>query len=187
MDRDQIQKKIESFYGTMSNAWELISCFHEDLGMDFGVIAASSNSEKTFINFVRNLISRSVIDRPMKSGRSLILTGENVLQIMVARKYISKGVSMNALKGHIAGKSQKELFEKLFADKLTDIVEITSEFTSSLIEEKMQNDETKTSADTDLFHYFDINVDMKLMVRQGTYSRESISRVVNYLKRQKRD
>ncbi len=184
MDKDKIQQQIESFYGSLTIAFEFVKDINDDLNIDFGTMLDSDNSEK-FVTFVRNLMSRSIIERPMKSGRSLILTGQNVLQILVARKYLGRGVAMNALKGQIADKPTGELYEKLFAKTLDDVIEITSTYSSSLMPEHY-NDNEEEQSDSNLFHLIEINDNMKLLIKEGSYMTDKISTITKYLKRQKR-
>lgn len=185
MNRDDLQQKIESFYGNMNSALVFIGELNQILNIDFNNIINSTNPEQKGITFIRNLINRNIISRPMKTGRSLLLTGEAILEILVTKRYLNRGVSMNALVGQIAGKPKKELYDKLFADQLTDIVDITSTYSSSLIENQGDDIESK-QFDSNLFHHHKVNDDLEINVREGAYSDDVIDRVVKYLKRQKR-
>jgi hypothetical protein len=185
MERDTIQQKIESFYGNMNSAFIFIGELNQTLNIDFNNIIASTNPEQKIITFVRNLINKGIITRPMKSGRSLLLSGETILEILVVKRYLNRGVSMNALVGQIAGKPKKELWDKLFVDQITDIVDITSTYSSSLIVDKDDEDELQQS-DSNLFHHYKINNDLEINFREGSYPDDAIDRIVKNLKRQKR-
>ncbi len=184
MKKDEIQSKIESFGGNLNSAFLFICTIYQDLNIDFSNIYDTSAAESKFLTFTRNIINKKLISRPTKSGRALLLDGGNILEILVVKKYLNAGVTMKALVGHVSNMSPKELYARLFSDQLLDVADINNEYSSSQIPEDFYDNEPEQS-DSNIFQLIEVNENMKLFIREGTYTSDKISTISKYLKRQK--
>ena len=188
MKENKIREAISSFSGNINAAFSLIQKLKQDLDLDLGFYFDSSNSSQRFTNMVRNMIQKEIIEKPVKSGRSLILDERSILQLLVGRKYLASGCSMNALSGYLVGMTTEELYERLFTAQLPDIDKLARRslsFSDLRDDTPIEPDEIdkKFEKKYPLFHYIKVKPDLYLHVKAGRYNEQELNDMVLILKR----
>lgn len=186
MNENKIRESISLFSGNINSAFILICQLGDSLEFDLDFNFSSSNSSQRFTNVVRNMIQKGIVEKPVKSGRTLILDERSVLQLLVGRKYLGAGCSMNSLAGYLVGMPTEELYSRLFAKQLPDIDRITRRNLSS----SEPPDDTqiipieidkKLEKQFPLYHYVKVKPDLYLHVKVGKYAENEIREMVALL------
>lgn len=187
MKDDQLTKAISTFSGNIQAAYSFISELRTEFNFDLNINFDSSNSLQKFTNMVRTMSSRGLIEKPKKSGRSLILTERNFLQLVLVRKYLGAGCSMNSLEGYLIHVSTENLYSRLFADRLPDIDQVASR--SSVMEKETthyhgtKSDKTRSerliAPIKNLFNHYQVGDDIQLQVRQGSIPKKQINAILS--------
>jgi len=176
MNDKEIKEKISRFSGNLQAAFALAEVLCTKYGVEFDINFDSSPAFQKFTNMVRNLISKDVISRPMKSGRSLIFDEKTFLQIIVARKYILSGISMENLSGYISELSINELYTRISAERLTDIDTVagrSNRSSSSFIDsDQIVNyySDSLPANRSELYRYIKIGTGFYLHIQEGRLS-----------------
>ena len=188
MKENKTREAISSFSGNINAAFTLIQNLNRGLDFDLGIYFDSSNSVQRFTNMVRNMIQKEIIEKPVKSGRSLILDERSILQLLVGRKYLASGCSMNALSGYLVGMTTEELYERLFTAQLPDIDKLARRslsFSDLRDDTPMEPDEIdkKFEKKYPLYHYVKVKPDLYLHLKAGRYNEQELNDMVLLLKR----
>ena len=188
MKENKTREAISSFSGNINAAFTLIQNLNRGLDFDLGIYFDSSNSVQRFTNMVRNMIQKQIIEKPVKSGRSLILDERSILQLLVGRKYLASGCSMNALSGYLVVMTTGELYERLFTAQLPDIDKLARRslsFSDLRDDTPIEPDEfdKKFEKKYPLFHYVKVKPDLYLHVKAGRYNEQELNDMVLILKR----
>ena len=186
MDENKVRDAISSFSGNINSAFILVCDLGDSLDFDLDFNFSSSNSLQRFTNVVRNMIQKGIVEKPVKSGRTLILDERSVLQLLVGRKYLGAGCSMNSLAGYLVGMSTDDLYDLLFAKQLPDIDKITRRgMTSS---EPSENTQTipieinkKIEKQFPLYHYVKVKPDLYLHIKAGKFTESELNDMVTLL------
>ena len=99
-----------------------------------------------FQTFVRNLISKKVIDQPEKIGRSLVYTIYNIKQIIIAKRYMLSGSPLLALPGYLVDMIDKDIEYRLTTTQLPDIIKIATAYRNKVKAEKELSPTNKIDA-----------------------------------------
>ena len=188
MENSQLKELISGFSGNIQSSYAFLREVHDRLNFSLGLDLSSSNSLIRYTNMVRNFIGRELIERPLKSGRTLILNERTLLQLLVARKYLGSGCSMDSLRGYLTEMPIDALYERLIASQLPDIETVTQrggvqksacaykeqEPTSSL---KLVRTERRKR----LFEHVPISADFYLVVRDGLCSEDELEEMKGLL------
>ena len=186
VNENKVRESISLFSGNINSAFILVCDLGDSLDFDLDFNFSSSNSLQRFTNVVRNMIQKNIIEKPGKSGRTLILNDRSVLQLLVGRKYLSAGCSMNGLDGYLVGMPTEELYNRLFAKQLPDIDRITRRNLSS---SESPDDaqiipieiDKKLEKQFPLYHYVKVKPDFYLHVKAGKYTENEIREMVSLL------
>lgn len=185
MDQDKIKQTISAFSGNINSAFMLIEGLNGKLDFELDFNFDSSTALQRFTNLVRNMIQKGIIDKPVKSGRTLILDERSILQLLVGRKYLGAGCSMNSLEGYLANMPTDELYDRLFTKQLPDIEKLARRSQQPYL---LPNDtETfpckidKYERNFPLYHYIKIKPDFHLHIKSGKYSANEINDIVNLI------
>lgn len=186
MENKKVKEAISSFSGNITAAFGLVYDLGKNLDFDMDFNFSSSNSLPRFTNVIRNMIQKGIVEKPVKSGRTLILDERSILQLLVGRKYLGAGCSMNALTGYLVGMSTDDLYDRLFVKQLPDIDRITRRSLSS--SESMDDTQTipieidkKIEKQFPLYHYVKIKPDLYLHVKVGKYAENELRDMVALL------
>ena len=179
----ELRDKISKFSGNILSCYSMTRELHKEFKFDLDINFDSTNSVQRFTNMVRNMVSRKLIEKPTKLGRNLIFDERSFLQLIVARKYLSSGSNMESLSGFLEGKSNDELYERLFANQLSDFEEVTkSRFSKASVEKALSAQEVFPLGDNVLLRQFKIKAGLFLQVREGMLSQNELSDMVHMLK-----
>lgn len=186
VNESNVREAISSFSGNINSAFILVCDLGDSLDFDLDFNFSSSNSLQRFTNIVRNMIQKNIIEKPGKSGRTLILNERSVLQLLVGRKYLSAGCSMNGLDGYLVEMPTEELYNRLFMKQLPDIEKITSRNLSSseppddtqIIPTEIDK---KIEKQYPLYHYIKVKPDLFIHVKTGKYTENELSDMVAIL------
>lgn len=184
MESGVLRDKIFCFSGNIQAAYKFSEEVCSYLNFDLGINFDTSNSFQKFTNMVRNMIGRGLVQKPKKSGRTLILDERTFLQLIVARKYLASGCSMDCLSEYLIEMSIEELYDRLFTAQLPDIELVTQRggaCSNALPSRK--SDAVVESYSRKLYYNIKISSGVNLLVEQGKLSEEQLSEVTDYLKR----
>ena len=184
MKDEELKRKISNFTGNIQGAFSLTQELYPDFNFDLDINFDSSMSVQKFTNMVRNMISRGLIQQPNKSGRTLILDERSFLELIVARKYLAAGCSMNSLSGYLTQMSTDEIYNRLFAKQLPDIEEVINR--PFILGRKNQSQPEILevhSTDRKLYHHIKVGSGLYLFVQHGPYSEAEIHEMVTGLEK----
>ena len=183
MEPKEIQDVISKFSGKLEATFYLTQDIYKHLGFDLDINFDSSNSLQRFTNMVRNMIGKGLVKKPIKLGRTLIFDERSYLELIVARKYIAAGISMDALSGYLADKTTKEVYERLFAKQLPDIDKLSKK---SLVSTQKTRSESSISGSGEpnprLYHHVKVDTGLFLLAKAGEYEELEVMEMVVLLK-----
>lgn len=180
MDEIQIRKVISAFSGNINSAFMLVEGLSGELGFDLEFNFDSSTALQRFTNLVRNMIQKGIVDKPVKSGRTLILDDRSILQLLVGRKYLSAGCSMASLDGYLIGLSTESLYERLFTKQLPDVDKLAR-----------RAGDSSSSTDSDVgtsggsytgYYHAKVNPHLTIQFKAGKFSPDEMDEMVILLK-----
>ena len=161
---------------------------HDRLNFSLELDLSTPNSLIKYTNLVRNMIGRDLIERPLKSGRNLILNERTLLQILVARKYLGSGCSSEVLRGYLTEMPIDALYERLTASQLPDIETLTKRVIAQKSACAYKEPETtnssklvRTERRKRLFEHVPISADFYLVVRNGLFSEDELEEMKGLL------
>ena len=184
----EIRNAISSFSGNLLAAYNLAEYLNEKYSLDLDFNFNSSNSVSKFTNIIRNMISRSVIQRPTKAGRSLILSEREFLQIAVARKYLLSGCSLDSLTGYLVDMPTDAIYDRLFSEtQLPDIHKLTKKLSDSTQRSRSNVSRSELGEPNPrLYHHVKVDTGLFLLAKAGEYEEVEVMEMVvllnNHLK-----
>lgn len=185
MDEKKIREAISSFSGNINSAFILTCDLGDSLDFDLDFNFSSSNSLQRFTNVVRNMIQKGIVEKPVKSGRTLILDERSVLQLLVGRKYLGAGCSMNVLAGYLVGMTTDQIYDRLFAKQLPDIDKLARRNFISLerpdVKAALEKAGDELMTKYPVYHYIKIKPDLYLHLKIGKYSPSEMDEMVSLL------
>ena len=184
MEANKLQKVISSFSGNIQAAYNLAKYLRYEFGVDFDINFDSTNSLQKFTNVVRNAISRNVIQRPLKAGRSSILGERELLQLVVARLYLSAGCSLDSLSGYLVDMPTDKIYERLFAEtQLPDIHKLTKQLSDSTQRKRSNVSRSELGEPNPrLYHHIKVHTGLFLFAKAGDYEELEVMEMVDLLK-----
>ena len=188
MESAQLKDMISGFSGNIQSSYSFLKKVHDKLNFSLGLDFSSSNSLIRYTNMVRNFIGRELIEKPLKSGRNLILNERTLLQLLVARKYLGSGCSMDSLSGYLIEMPLDALYERLFAPQIPDIETLTTRVMAQKSACAYKEPETtnssklvRTERRKRLFEHVPISADFYLVVRDGLFSEDELEEMKGLL------
>jgi len=183
MNDENLRRIIAEFSGNIAAGYNLARTLREEFDVDLDINFDSTSSPQRFTNIVRNMISRNVIQRPIKAGRTLILREREFLQLVVARKYMSAGCSLDSLSNYLVEMQTDDIYARLFATHLPDIDKLTRQSSDSdRTESRSSSDLTGgPTALKNVFAHVKVDKGLVLQVKLGSYSEKEIYDMVGML------
>lgn len=185
MNEKEIRNIISLFSGNIDTAFNLTNKLLDDLKIDLGINFKSSNALQKYTNMIRNMISRGIITQPIKSGRSLILNGRNLLELLVARRYLLAGCSMDSLSGYLVDVATEDIFDRLFAKQLPDIEKIARRNFISInrpdVKAALEKAGEKLEKKYPIYHYIKVKPDIYLHLKVGKFLTSELEEMVSLL------
>jgi len=176
MSNTSIENVLASFSGNIFSTYNLLKKIHKNLNFSFGIDFSSEASFPKFTNMVRNFIARELIEKPNKSGKSLILNERTVLQFIVSRKYMFHGCSMDNLKGYLFDFSLEELYKKLSQENLNEI-DVIAKKEKEVIAQPIHTEPIKT----DKFIHSSVCDGFYIITQDGMFGEEDLNKLKNIL------
>lgn len=188
MENSQLKELISGFSGNIQSSYAFLQKVHDRLNFSLELDLSTPNSLIKYTNLVRNMIGRDLIERPLKSGRNLILNERTLLQILVARKYLGSGCSSEVLRGYLTEMPLDALYERLFVSQLPDIETLTQRVIAQKSACAYKETETtnslklvRTERRKRLFEHVPISADFYLVVRDGVFSEDELEEMKGLL------
>lgn len=188
MENSQLKELISGFSGNIQSSYAFLQKVHDRLNFSLELDLSTPNSLIKYTNLVRNMIGRDLIERPLKSGRNLILNERTLLQILVARKYLGSGCSSEVLRGYLTEMPIDALYERLFAPQIPDIETLTKRVMAQKSACSCKEPETtnssklvRTERRKRLFEHVPISADFYLVVRDGLFSEDELEEMKGLL------
>lgn len=188
MENSQLKELISGFSGNIQSSYAFLQKVHDRLNFSLELDLSTPNSLIKYTNLVRNMIGRDLIERPLKSGRNLILNERTLLQILVARKYLGSGCSSEVLRGYLTEMPIDALYERLFAPQIPDIETLTKRVMAQKSACAYKEPETtnssklvRTERRKRLFEHVPISADFYLVVRDGLFSEDELEEMKGLL------
>jgi len=183
VNEKELRNSISSFSGNIQAMFSLTQDLRKHLDFDLDINFDSTNSLQRFTNIVRNMISRGVISKPLKSGRTLIFDEASYLQLLTARKYLVSGCSFDSLEGYLVGLSTDEIYDRLFAAQLPDIDKLTKRSLAASIRNRSEPSSEPSSFGPNLYHHIKVGTGLILLAQQERYTEDEIFDLVDMLKK----
>ena len=183
MDNETLRDTISKFSGNIESSFYFLEVIHGHLNFDLDINFNTSNSLQKYINMVRNMISRGLVRKPRKSGRTLILDERSFLDFLVARKYLGAGCTMDCVSGYLLEMSLDDIYDRLFVKQLPDIEIVTGRSFAYCRAESNTPKLTFSKNSRKLFYNIKIVTGLNLLVEQGRFSEAKLAEMTTYIEK----
>ncbi len=116
------------FTGNMKHLYDYIKEYEHLLPELYIDMTDQLRTLSKFQSFIRNMMSKNIINNATKLGRSLLFTNYNVCQLLLSRKYIQSGVAVLALDNYLIDMSIGDIRNRLKLIQLPNIIDIVTKY-----------------------------------------------------------
>lgn len=179
-----LREVISNFSGNIQAAHTFARYLKEEFEVDLDINFDSTNSLQRFTNIVRNMITRNVIQKPRKAGRTLIMDERSFLQLVVARMYLAAGCSLDSLAGYMVDMPTNDIYDRLFAEtQLPDVSKLTEQLSDSTKRSRGNASKSELGeTNPRLYHHVKVDTGLFLLAKAGEYEELEVLRMVALLK-----
>ena len=182
MNEIELKLVISRFSGNIQGVYNLTRELQDKIGFELDFNFDSSTASQRFTNLVRNMVSKGLVQKPKKIGRTLIFDERTFLQLIVARKYLSAGCSMNAMAGYLVDMPTEEIYQRLFTKQLPDIDKVASRNTISVDQPEVHKPLAKAcrrlEKEYPIYHYIMVKPDLFLQAKVDKYQPSELEAMV---------
>lgn len=176
MKSKTIREDISKFIGNIQAVYTFTKDNKDNFPFELDINFESPNSLQRFTNVIRNMISRGLMDKPSKLGKNLMFNERTYLQLIIVRKYMAAGCSIDSLVGYVTNLTIEDLYVRLFTKQIIDIDKLMQKSQEVAVKSIKINN-------PNLCHYIKIDTGLFLLAQQESYTSDEIDIMVDLLKK----